>query len=197
MEITLVTTFDLSQDITLDAYNNDEKVGTAVIKDNELTYYNLITNKNDKYDNDNIEDFISFVNEFNLKFKKVADRKWIKYNPNPQNRNTGDCSIRAYCKVEGIDWNDAYDMATKLGKEMSMICDDHKVVDKILTENFGYTYVKGEKGAKKKTVNEFAIEHPEGTYIGWVSKHVVAIVNGYYYDSWDSGNRKMNGYYKK
>lgn len=197
MEITLVTTFDLSQDITLDAYNNDEKVGTAVIKDNELTYYNLITNKNDKYDNDNIEDFISFVNEFDLKFKKVADRKWIKYNPNPQNRNTGDCSIRAYCKAEGIDWNDAYDMATKLGKEMSMICDDHKVVDKILTENFGYTYVKGEKGAKKKTVNEFAIEHPEGTYIGWVSKHVVAIVNGYYYDSWDSGNRKMNGYYKK
>jgi len=197
MEIKLITTFDLSQDITLDAYNGEEKVGTAVIKDNELTYYNLVVNKNKKYDKDNLEDFVAFVDEFGLEFKKVADRKWIKYNPNPQGQNTGDCSIRAYCKAEGMDWNDAYDMATKLGKEMSMICDDHKVVNKILTERFGYEYVKGEKGNKKKTVNEFAIEHPEGTYIAWVSKHVVTIINGYYYDSWDSGNRKLNGYYVK
>lgn len=210
MEITLITTFDLSQDITLDAYNNEEKVGTAVIKNEELTYYNLVVNKIEKYDKDNLEEFVTFVDEYNLKFKKVADRKWIKYNPNPQNNNTGDCSIRAYCKAENLDWNDAYDMASKLGKEMAMICDDHKVVDKILTEKFGYTYHKGdhcfvkdkdgngklEKG-KKKTINEFAIEHPKGKYILWVHAHIVTVIDGYYYDSWDSGNKKINGYYTK
>ena len=210
MEITLITTFDLSQDITLDAYNGEEKVGTAVVKDNSLTYYNLILHNDEKYTEDNLNDFIDFVDEFSLKFKKVWDRKWIKYNPNPQNNNTGDCSIRAYCKAENLDWNTAYDMATKVGKEMSMICDDHKVVDKILTEKFGYTYHKGdhcfvkdkdgkgklEKG-KKKTINEFAIEHPKGKYILWVHAHVVTVIDGYYYDSWDSGNKKINGYYTK
>ena len=197
MEITLITTFDLSQDITLDAYNEEEKVGTAVVKDNALTYYNLIVHTSEKYTEDNLNDFIDFVDEFNLKFKKVWDRKWIKYNPNPQNNNTGDCSIRAYCKAENLEWNDAYDIATKIGKEMSMICDDHKVVDKILTEKFGYEYIKGEKGAKKKTINEFAIEHPKGKYILWVHAHVVTVIDGYYYDSWDSGNKKINGYYTK
>ena len=197
MEITLITTFDLSQDITLDAYNGEDKVGTAVIKDEALTYYNLLMNKIEKYDKDNLEEFVDFVDENKLTFKKVADRKWVKYQPNPKNNNTGDCSIRAYCKAEGLEWDDAYDMATKLGKEMSMICDDHKVVDKILTENFGYKYIKGEKGAKKKTVNEFAIEHPKGKYVLWVHAHVVTLIDGYYYDSWDSGNRKLNGYYTK
>ena len=183
MEITLITTFDLSQDITLDAYNGEEKVGTAVVKDEKITYYNLVLNTNETFDKDNLEEFTDFVEEFNLTFKKVADRKWIKYNPNPKNNNTGDCSIRAYCKAEGLEWDDAYDIATKLGKEMSMICDDHKVVDKILTERFNYKYTKGEKGAKKKTVNEFAIEHPEGKYILWVHAHVVTCIDGYYYDS--------------
>ena len=197
MEITLITTFDLSQDITLDAYNENEKVGTAVVKNEELTYYNFIIDKIEKYDKENLQEFIDFVDEFNLTFKKVADRKWVKYQPNPKKNNTGDCSIRAYCKAEGLEWDDAYDLATKIGKEMSMICDDHKVVDKILTEKFGYKYIKGEKGAKKRTVNEFAIEHPKGKFILWVHAHVVTLINGYYYDSWDSGNRKLNGYYIK
>lgn len=197
MEITLITTFDLSQDITLDAYKEEEKVGTAVVKDETLTYYNLADNRIEKFDKENLQDFIDFVDKNKLTFKKVADRKWVKYQPNPKNNNTGDCSIRAYCKAENLEWDDAYDMATKLGKEMSMICDDHKVVDKILIETFGYKYVKGEKGAKKRTVNEFAIEHPKGKYILWVHAHVVTLIDGYYYDSWDSGNRKLNGYYIK
>ena len=50
MEITLITTFDLSQDITLDAYSDTDKVGTAVVKNEELTYYNLFANKIVKYD---------------------------------------------------------------------------------------------------------------------------------------------------
>ena len=80
MEITLITTFDLSQDITLDAYSDTDKVGTAVVKNEELTYYNLFANKIVKYDKDNLQDFVDFVDEYQLTFKKVADRKWIKYN---------------------------------------------------------------------------------------------------------------------
>ena len=49
----------------------------------------------------------------------------------------------------------------------------------------------------RPTVDEFAKDHPNGTYICKVAHHVVAVVDGEYYDTWDSGWRSMYGYYEK
>lgn len=38
------------------------------------------------------------------------------------------------------------------------------------------------------TVREFAEEHPHGTYILALSGHVVAVKDGNYYDTWNSGD---------
>ena len=38
------------------------------------------------------------------------------------------------------------------------------------------------------TVRQFAAEHPCGSYILALSGHVVSVVDGEYYDAWDSGN---------
>lgn len=38
------------------------------------------------------------------------------------------------------------------------------------------------------TVNDFCIDHPNGTYILAIDGHVVCVTDGYYYDSWDSGD---------
>lgn len=38
------------------------------------------------------------------------------------------------------------------------------------------------------TVRQFSAEHPCGSYILALSGHVVAVVDGEYYDAWDSGN---------
>lgn len=198
MQITLKTTFELTDNVTLEAYNktSDEHVGTLVIKDGKLIYHNLILHKEEDYDEDTLSEFENFVNEFQLEFKKSRDRKYINYQPNPKKNNTTDCTFRAYSKAENITWEEAYDIAVALGKEMKLMPNDHKVVDKILKDNFGYSFTKFKK-EDRKTVNEFAIEHPKGTYVGWLHGHIVAIVDGYYYDSWDSGDRKLKGYYMK
>lgn len=194
--ITITTTFNLDEDVTLQAIKDGEEVGILMIKDKELQYNDEVLGSMTNF-KDDTDVFMDFVEKEGLVFTKVANRKYIKYNPNPKNNNTVDCTIRAYCKAENLDWNDAYDIASAVGKEMAMLCDDTRVVKEILTNNFKYEFVKLSKEERKKTVNEFAIEHPRGTYILSVRQHVVAVVDGYYYDSWDSGSRKISSYYHK
>lgn len=39
------------------------------------------------------------------------------------------------------------------------------------------------------TVERFSNENPEGTYIlSMPERHVVTVIDGVYFDSWDSGN---------
>ena len=38
------------------------------------------------------------------------------------------------------------------------------------------------------TVKDFCLDYPYGTYLLATGSHVVAVINGDYYDAWDSGN---------
>lgn len=194
--LTITATFDLTDDVTLTGIKDGEEHGTLMLKDGKISYYIFETKKTEDFEDDTIE-FATFAMNNHLTFKKCASNRYVLFQPNPKKNNTTDCSFRAYAKVQGITWEEAYDIATALGREMNLMPNDHRVVDKILVEKFGFTFTKYEKGDAKKTVNEFAIEHPKGTYVGWMHGHVVAIVDGNYYDSWDSGSRKMKGYYSK
>ena len=57
--------------------------------------------------------------------------------------------------------------------------------------------ITGKKGSTRPTVDGFAKEHPKGTYILNVAHHVVACVDGKYYDTWDSGYKSLYGYYEE
>jgi hypothetical protein len=67
-------------------------------------------------------------------------------------------------------------------------------------------YLKG-KGFKRNiiptecpdcyTVRDFCREHPRGTFILALSTHVVAVINGDYYDTWDSGDETPIYYWFK
>ena len=46
------------------------------------------------------------------------------------------------------------------------------------------------------TVNTFAMTHPYGTYIVHIRGHLVTVKNGEYWDSWDSGDKKVDAIYK-
>ena len=47
------------------------------------------------------------------------------------------------------------------------------------------------------TIKQWAMANPYGTYICQVTGHLVTVKNGKYYDSWDSGKKKIKGYYSK
>ena len=53
------------------------------------------------------------------------------------------------------------------------------------------------KGSKRPTVASFAADHPQGRYLLNVANHVVAVVDGHYYDSWDCGSKCVYTYYEQ
>lgn len=47
------------------------------------------------------------------------------------------------------------------------------------------------------TVKDFCLDHPYGTYILATGVHAVAVKDGNYYDSWDSGDEIPIYYFKE
>lgn len=45
------------------------------------------------------------------------------------------------------------------------------------------------------TVQDFCEEYSEGTYLVAIGDHVVTVIDGDYYDAWDSGNEIPISYY--
>ncbi len=47
------------------------------------------------------------------------------------------------------------------------------------------------------TVEDFCIEHPKGTYVLGTGTHAVCVKEGFYYDSWNSGNETVAYFWKR
>lgn len=190
---------DVSENSTYSLVNSNlENKACVVIKDEKSTIYFESGAPEMKFDN--FEDVIKFVEDNELTFIKLltGDKRWKEYNPNPKSRNIGDCTLRSYCAAFGISWDEAFDIASKVAKEQSSMI--QYVSDKVLTEEFNCTVdetynKKSVKGKDRITVNEFAMTHPYGTYILHVRSHQVTVIDGMYWDSWDSGEKKIDTVY--
>ena len=119
---------------------------------------------------------------------------WIKYNPNPCGLRNGDCTIRAIAKALGQSWDVTYLQLSIFGY---IHCD-------LLNSNNLWTHYLKRRGFKMRvildehpdyyTVEDFCTDHPKGTYVLGTGTHAVAVVDGFYYDAWDSG-KEMPIYY--
>lgn len=115
-----------------------------------------------------------------------------------QNKIADDCAIRAIMKLTGKTWVEIYDELCDIGRNKKRMPNEWKVIE-IWLRNHGYvkyTYGKIIKGDIKWKVSEFAENNQEGKYILNLAHHVVACIDGYYYDSWDPGDYKVLTYYK-
>lgn len=118
---------------------------------------------------------------------------YINYNPNPCGKSVGDCVIRALTIALGEPWDLVYLGLTVYG---FMLCNWGSA-----NEVWG-AYLKS-KGYEKKlvqdecTVKQFADTHKAGIYVLGTGDHVVATVEGNYYDSWDSGRETVLYYFTK
>ena len=178
--------------------NTGENKATVVIKNGEVGIY-FEDGEIEEFGND-FSGMISRVNELGYKFNKLmnGNHRWRKYNPNPKSRNIGDCTLRSYCAAFGITWEQAFDIASNVAKKNSSMI--QYVSDKVLTEEFkcivDENYNKKKVKSKDRiTVNNFAMTHPYGTYILHVRTHQVTVKDGEYWDSWDSGDKKVDTVY--
>ena len=112
---------------------------------------------------------------------------YIKYNPNPHANNVGDCTVRAISKALGQDWDTTYAGLTAYGY---MLCDmpsANHVRGAYLRRNGFKRYIINDHNQDIYTVEDFCIDNPYGTYILAIPGHVVCVCDGFYYDTWDSG----------
>lgn len=192
---------DIQENNTLSLINDKlENMGTVVIKDMNIDVY-YPDGDHENYGED-FQKLLDKVQENGWMFIKLlkGDTRWKEFNPNPKGKNVNDCSIRAYCKANNLTWDEAFDLACKVAKEEKDIINAGKVCHKILTEHLGWTLNEESKKVKTKdriTVQEFALTHNYGTYVLMCKSHAVVVSNGFIYDSWDSGNKKMHYFYEK
>lgn len=129
-------------------------------------------------------------------------KRFVYYQPNEKDLKdkVGDCQIRAFCKVLGLTWLEAFDLTIPICRELQTYtifdCDLTKTKAAMEKLGFAYTGISNKKGTKRPTVESFAKSHPTGRYIVTVARHVVAVVDGKYYDTWDSGKKSLYGFYE-
>lgn len=122
---------------------------------------------------------------------------WVYYNPNPQGLFVGDCTIRAICAVTGFDWITVHRMVSSLSEDMADMPSSDRVWWSLL-ERFGFKWIGMINQCPQcYTVADFAYDHPLGDYILGPKEHAVAVIDGDWYDTWDSGNTVPTYYFRR
>jgi len=130
-------------------------------------------------------------------------KRYVYYQPNKKDLKDkyGDCTIRALTKAFGVTWLEAFDMVIPFCRreQVSNVfdCDIEKRKEIMNELGFDYVGVSNKRGHRRPTVREFAKAHETGVYICNVARHEVTVVDGQYFDTWDSGDCSMYGYFVK
>lgn len=121
---------------------------------------------------------------------------WVQYNPNPYGKNVGDCVVRAVSKALDLSWEDAY----------ALLCVQGFMIADLPSGNAVWSELLKSKGFKRRTiencpdcysVEDFCQEHPKGIYVIGTGSHAIAVIDGCYFDAWQSGHETPLYYFEK
>lgn len=111
---------------------------------------------------------------------------FIMYNPNPYGRRVDDCTVRAASKALNQSWEETF-----VGLSMQAFADGD-----IMDAKANMCAYLQSKGFRRfaipntcpacYTVAQFAQDHPHGTFVLGGGDHVVAVVGGDWFDTFDS-----------
>lgn len=122
---------------------------------------------------------------------------YMPFNNNPLNLKTDDCVIRALSKALDKSWEEIYIELCLKGLEMCDWGNNNAVWDDYLKENKFVRETIPNTCPNCYTVDDFSKDNPSGVYILGTGTHVVTIIDGNYYDSWDSGQQVPMYAYRK
>ena len=123
---------------------------------------------------------------------------WIPYNIHPYQDDIDDCVIRAIATFFDISWDEAYIMVVTQGFKMKLFPTNRNDVWGSLLHDKGCEhYYINFNCPTCVTVKKFADDHPHGRYILGTTTHAVAVIDGNYYDTWDSGEEYPVYYFTK
>ena len=129
--------------------------------------------------------------------KGASVMAYIHKNPNPIKNLVGDCVIRGISILMDKPWEYTY---------IEIIVQGYTMYDMPSSNEVWGSYLKSQ-GYKKRvipntcpdcyTIRDFCEDNPYGRYLLATGSHVVAVINGDYYDTWDSGDEVPIYYFSK
>lgn len=115
------------------------------------------------------------------------------FNPNPLGKSVDDGIIRALCKATGNRWDDVL---------LDLFVSAYNLADVPTSSAVWGAYLK-DNGFKQfliseeKSIKEFCELNSNGEYIVVTPSHAVYILDGNYFDEWDSGEEKVNYFFRR
>ena len=113
---------------------------------------------------------------------------FIYFNANPKQKHVGDCVIRAISTAFGESWEKIYTDIVILGFDRKDILSSNSLWMSYLKQRGLRREIIPDTCSDCYTINDFMIDHPEGRFIVGTGTHVVAVIDGNLYDTWDSGD---------
>ncbi len=121
------------------------------------------------------------------------DDEYVFCNPHPQGKLVNDCVKRAITIASGRNYRDIKIELNRFkqvtgAKVFNERNNWRKYIESIGWKPLTFVAVKGHPRIK---VNDFCSIYREGTYLLQVSKHVVAVIDGQFYDTWDCRHKMV------
>lgn len=119
------------------------------------------------------------------------------YNSNPSGNKVGDCVIRALSVALGKSWQEVYMELCLQGYLMSDLPSSNAVWGNYL-KNKGFTreFVRNDC-PDCYTIEDFAREYPNGTYVVGTGTHATVVKDGDIFDIWDCSAEQPIYYYRQ
>lgn len=122
---------------------------------------------------------------------------YVFFNPNPRGALVGDCVIRAISKLTGRGWEETYLDVAIQGFMMKDMPTSNNVWGAFLRSKGYSQHVLPNTCPDCYTVKDFCNDFPNGKFMLATGSHVIAVEDGNYYDSWDSGSETPIYFWRK
>lgn len=122
---------------------------------------------------------------------------YIYYNANPDDKYVMDCVIRAIATVFNTTWDAVALDLTKIQLVKHNLQNSDEVWGEYLAINGFRRGFIPDTCPHCYTLKQFCIDHPKGVYVVGTGEHVIAVINGDYYDTMDTGDSVIRYYWER
>ena len=123
--------------------------------------------------------------------------RWKLYLNNPAGKNVGDCAVRAVSAALDVDWETAFALLARNAYLLADMPSGNTVIGSVLRLHGFKRYAIGNHCPDCYTADDFARDHPQGTYVLFFGNHVATIRDGSLLDSWDSSRETPQFYWER
>ena len=122
---------------------------------------------------------------------------WIYQNPNPCRQEEPDCVVRAISIATDQTWDEVHWDLCVMSHALCTMPSVNWLWGQYLQKCGFEKFLLPETCPECISVRAFCKRYPHGTFVIGTGHHAVAIRNGNYMDSWDSGDTIPTYFYRK